>query len=525
MLGSISNNTSCMYSSGIMHARYAINSIVPQMDSIPICVLCAIASSKTSEMRNRTERRFRKVLQTCKERLCRSFFFTCNNYPTFLGAITEFFFIAPFCFSSSSPAGSSHEKQRFKRNIKYFEENLKNNSELSYTRGFHIYFSCEPTRGRRTREMKQVNIPAWNAFQEWFRACGVREQVAIFHDADPDGTCSAVLLSLALQRFRGSPAQMHMSPSTGERFLPDDVIELLKKNGVTTLFTTDIALDEKPQQLLKVASFARVIVIDHHKLYGQVSHDNILVLKPQFLVEDIDPSQYCSSKLVYDLCGKEVDLSDKAWIAAVGVISDMTAVSWKEFLGSVFRAHRFSMRKADVSSDWFKTRLGKISTLISSAEVYDPKNVDLCYEILFQATSPRDVLQSSLVQFEREISAEIKKFLLRAKKDAEFFDAEELVYYDVRPKFNIKSPLCTLLSLKYPRKTVLLVTVVNKRVHVSARRQDKQVAVNDLLEEACRNFLNANAGGHIPAAGATFPEEYLLVFKQNILALLQKRKI
>ena len=373
--------------------------------------------------------------------------------------------------------------------------------------------------------VKEINTGVWNAFRDRFRACAAEEQVAIFHDADPDGTCSAVLLSLALLRFRGVPAQVHVSPYTGERFLPDEVIEFLRKKRVTTLFTTDIALDEKPQQLLKVASFAQVVVIDHHKLYENVTSDKILLLKPQLLVEGIEPSQYCSSKLVYDLCGKDVDLADKAWIAAVGVISDMTAGSWKDFLENVFRVHRFSTRNAGVSSDWFRTRLGKISTLISSAEVYDPKNVDVCYDLLFQANDPREVLKSSLVQFEREISAEIKKYLSRVKKDAEFFDAEELIYYDVRPRFNIKSPLCTLLSLKYSHKTVLLVSVVNKKVHVSARRQDKQVAVNDLLEAACRNFQDANAGGHIPAAGATFPTEYLSVFKENVLALLRKRKI
>ena len=370
--------------------------------------------------------------------------------------------------------------------------------------------------------MKQINMQLWDAFQSSFRSCDAHEQVAIYHDADPDGTCSAVLLSLALMRFRGVPAQMHISPYTGERFLPDDIIEVLKKNRVTTLFTTDIALDEKPLQLLKVAAFARVIVIDHHKLYENMNGERILLLKPQLLVEGIEPSNYCSSKIVYDLCSKHVDLSDKDWIAAVGVISDMTAGSWKEFLESVFRIHSFSTMKSDASSDWFRTKIGKISTLISSAEVYDPKNVDLCYDILMDAKKPQDLLKSSLVQFEREISAEIKKYLSAVKKDAEFFDDVNLIYYDVRPKFNIKSPLCTLLSLKYPHKTVILVSMVNNKVHVSARRQDKKVAVNELLEKACTNFPDANAGGHIPAAGATFPTQYSSVFKQNILAALRK---
>ncbi|MBI4016978.1 MAG: DHH family phosphoesterase [Candidatus Aenigmarchaeota archaeon] len=376
--------------------------------------------------------------------------------------------------------------------------------------------------------MKKINIQLWTQFDKLFSSLKQEDTIAIFHDADPDGTCSAVLLALAIKKQRGTPPQLHTAPGS-ERFLPDETIAFLKTKKVNVLFTTDISLDEHPEQLKKAAEFARIIVIDHHKLYTDMNADadnkNILILKPQLLTEGIDPARYCSSKLVYDLCMRQVNISEKDWVAAVGVISDMTGEQWQDFLHAVFKRYHFSTRNSTKSSDWFDTRIGMISKIISSAEVYDSKNVDLCFDTLAKAESPRDIFASELVRFEKEVSAEIKKFLNALNNDAEFYDDAELVYYHINPRLNIKSPLCTLASLNYPDKTVMVVSVSNGRAHVSARRQDKKVAVNDLCEEACRNFLDSNAGGHKQAAGATFPAHYLDKFKKYVITILEKRKI
>ncbi len=372
--------------------------------------------------------------------------------------------------------------------------------------------------------MKQINPELWKRFDKFFAEISKKDSVAIYHDSDPDGTCSAVLLATAIQRLRGKPVETHLSPTGGERFLPDETISFLRSKGTNILFTTDIALDEHPEQVAKAAEFAKVVIIDHHKIYSDFNNENILLLKPQFLVEGIEPAPYCSSKLVYDLCSRHVDLSDKDWIAAVGIISDMAAAAWKEFLHAAFKKQKYSTRESKESSEWFNTKLGRISEIISSAEVYDPKNADKCFEVLFSAKRPQDVLASELVQFEKEISEEIKKYMRNMKKDAEFFKEAELVYYQIQPKHNIKSPLCTIASLKYPKRTVILASIIDGRAYVSARRRDKKIAMNNLLENACKNFLNANAGGHIPAAGASFPAHYLPEFKKSVVNVLKKEK-
>ena len=82
-------------------------------------------------------------------------------------------------------------------------------------------------------------------------------------------------------------------------------------------------------------------------------------------------------------------------------------------------------------------------------------------------------------------------------------------------KYRIHSPLSTILGLKYPHNTIIIIRA-GRGIAVSARRGDKKIAVNDFLEKAVKGFKGANAGGHIPAAGAGFHKKYLNTFKQRI---------
>lgn len=359
-------------------------------------------------------------------------------------------------------------------------------------------------------------------FDKTFTALKKNDKIAIYHDADPDGTCSAVILAKAIHQQRGKYPDYHLSPTGGERFLPDETINNLKKKKVTILFTTDIALDEHPEQLKKASEFARIIVFDHHKLYHDVNNERILLIKPQ-LFTTIDPSKYCTSKLIYDYCSRHADLKNNDWIAAVGIISDMTADEWKDYLTQTFARHSYPSEPLPRAQDYFNTPIGTISKLISSAEVYDEKNVNLCYNLLLKAKKPDDIIKSKLTKFEQAISTEINTYLENTEKNAEIYPNLELIYYHIQPKYNIKSPLCTLASIKYHDKTILLITTIDGRAHVSARRHDRKLAVNDLLEKACKKIPNSNAGGHIPAAGATFPAQHLPEFKKRIITILRKR--
>jgi hypothetical protein len=150
--------------------------------------------------------------------------------------------------------------------------------------------------------------------------------------------------------------------------------------------------------------------------------------------------------------------------------------------------------------------------LISSTGRPGPVLIDL----------PKDVLNSVLKKYQKIIESEITYFVKNAPRLAEQHKQIDLLFYFIQPKHAIKSPLSTILSFKYPNKTVLIISKDDGRINVSARRHDKKIAVNNLLEESIIGFDDANAGGHAVSAGAAFPAIYFSEFKKRIILQLAK---
>lgn len=370
--------------------------------------------------------------------------------------------------------------------------------------------------------MNLINKNLLEKFDAFARNLKSSDRIAVYHDSDPDGTCSAVIVAKAVERLTGKKIAMHIGRIKNERYISTELASRLKQNNINKIITVDISVDEKIEGVLAAQEFADVLVVDHHKIYCDLNNvsKKILMLKPQMLYNDIDPTPYCAAKFSYDLFSRCIDLSDLDWVASVGIIGDVGSKMWPEFLSAVFKKYEFVVKK-----DFFKSKMGKIAHFISSAEVYDDKNVDVCFDVLFNAKHPKDVLDSVLKKFAKTIEDEINYFVNNAKKLAEFHNDIGLVFYFVKPKYAIKSPLSTIIGFKYPKKTVMVVSKDDDRINVSARRQDKKLAVNDLLEEITFDFKNSNAGGHSASAGAAFPAEYFQEFKRRLIEKLQKHKI
>jgi single-stranded DNA-specific DHH superfamily exonuclease len=86
----------------------------------------------------------------------------------------------------------------------------------------------------------------------------------------------------------------------------------------------------------------------------------------------------------------------------------------------------------------------------------------------------------------------------------------------------VQGPVSTLLSRKYPHKTVITISRNRKRVYVSARRQDWKVPVNDLLVRVLKPLRGSQGGGHVPAAGGQFLRKDLKLFKKRLVTALCK---
>jgi single-stranded DNA-specific DHH superfamily exonuclease len=321
-------------------------------------------------------------------------------------------------------------------------------------------------------------------------------------------------MARVVKMLRGRAIDMRLHARGSAYTPPLEDVALLKKKGITAIIVTDISVDHEPAFINEAAKFARVLIIDHHKHYSDFVQENVVLAKPQLLNSPVDPSKYCASKFCYDLMSEIADVSSMDWLAAVGSIADVATSPWQDWLASVLARHG-----DEVKEDLFSTKLGRVAVTINSALMHGSRNIAVAFRTVCNASSPQDVLSSGLSRFKHAVDADITKWLgLFAK--AEQLPGKEAVLFTIKPRYPISSTLSTLLSFKYPHKTIIIMRPEKGMLHVSARRADRKIAVNALLEKAVRGIPDASAGGHVPAAGGRLPLKHAALFRKQLVDAL-----
>jgi len=364
--------------------------------------------------------------------------------------------------------------------------------------------------------MRFKNKALINKFKKYINSISKDDRVAVLHHTDPDGVCSGVIISKVIEQVRGKKINLRCNQKGNVHIITPKTFNLLKSKKINKLILTDLGTDENPAYLKKIEKFADILIIDHHKIYNNLNSKKTVFIKPQ-LICSVNPAKYAASKLCYDLCSTVADVSDLDWFAAVGSIGDIATKPWTAWLNKVFKKYKLKKYK-----DLFKTKFGQCAILISSAESFDVKNVKLAFDVLYNAKSYRDVLKSKLIKFRKKIDDELQKYLKNLKKDA-LFD-KDIIYYEIKPKYHTKSPLCTILGQKYKHNSVFVADISRNPIGISGRRSDVKVEINKAFEDACKNIPNSSAGGHAVSAGATVPKKYYKKFKENLFNILKNKR-
>ncbi|MEM4263840.1 MAG: DHHA1 domain-containing protein [Candidatus Woesearchaeota archaeon] len=362
--------------------------------------------------------------------------------------------------------------------------------------------------------MKVTKQVLENRFKKFFSSITKKDRVAVIHHTDPDGVCSGVIAAKLVERLRGKKIDLRLNQKGNVHFITKQTYKKLKAGKINKVIITDLTVDETPAYFKKIEKFADTLVLDHHAIYRNFNSKKTIMIKPQMFCK-IPPNTYTASKLTYDFGCSIADITDLDWIAAVGLIGDIAARSWKAWLTNVFKKYKIKTNK-----DLFKTGLGEVAILISSAESYDVKNVKLSFDILYNSESYKNVLKSKLNRFRKIIDDEITYYLHNIKKQAIF--EGDFIYYEIQPRYHTKSPLSTILGLKYPHKSIIVVDTRQNPISISARRNDAKLKINHLLKDAAQGIKGVSGGGHAVSAGALIPKKSFCKFKINLFRLLRK---
>lgn len=378
------------------------------------------------------------------------------------------------------------------------------------------------------------SIPPWVSDLAWkdkscldsavafLRALTSEDRVAVLYDDDGDGMSAAASVIVGVERLTGNRPFLIKPFDHTPNYIDDLLPQKMQAEGVTKLICVDKTVDQKSIDFMRaLEKICPVLVIDHHKIYHAYSSPRFTMIKPH-IVWETEPSSFPTAILAYTLFSIVVDLSDRDWIPCIGIVSDSAYERWKNMVDAT--AQKYDLEPVKEDNDPFTSPFGILSGMIYCTQILSSYQLPELLDLLVESNHPNDVLNSGFRALVNVVDDEVNEWLERLKTDIQLFPELELALATVQPRHAIKSLLINKLSReRYSNWNLVILQEVagGSRVTLSARRQDHKVPMNDMLEFAIRGMSEANAGGHVPAAGGLILKKDESTFIENVKAFLR----
>ncbi len=344
-------------------------------------------------------------------------------------------------------------------------------------------------------------------------------KVAIVHGHDNDSLCSAAIMYRLLKAYHKVDVKLMISNLNFA--VSENVAVEIKKYKPDYVIIVDLA-DVSLDILIQMKITSQVLIIDHHKPkgYARVTYVNPRLYDPEIYL----PATY----LCYRIYEKFLKTKDILWVAGIGTLSDMGM----KYCGDLFSAIKTNYKELvggnpgmdEVLFD--NSTLGKLAKIFDSARVVEGADGALvALNVLTKVLDYRDVINGKfsgakkLFEWYGIVDKDFNRLVNDFQKKKK---SKGLVLYEIKSKYNMKSPLSGYLS-KFMQKEVLVIYQKSgKYIEVSFRRGKLSVIdLNDLAGKSIEKIPDAAGGGHPVASGARLPVKYLSKFLNN----LKKSKI
>jgi single-stranded DNA-specific DHH superfamily exonuclease len=323
------------------------------------------------------------------------------------------------------------------------------------------------------------------------------ETLLIQTDDDEDGLTSAVQLKKFLINkgkkvnvyFNEKRSLMPGSASEDEIFY-----ERFSETKPDLLIFLDLNEDITSKNIKKIDKAIPILIIDHHPSPENIEIENkLLVIKPT-LYSDLKPSQYSTTKLVFDFFnGDEL-------CACVGLIGDSAYDDWQDFI-------KYSSEKNNISIDELK----KISDIIKAFYSVKGDKHEL-FNFVFE-NGINKIIGSEYEKKAQEFIDLVESETKRFETDAEIIDDADIAFF--KTKKGLPSKLSNTLSKIHSQ--TLVIYSQDEYIKGSVRRNDYKVNAGKLIKYATSESDTANGGGHIPAGGFACLNDYWETFKKRAI--------
>jgi single-stranded DNA-specific DHH superfamily exonuclease len=343
--------------------------------------------------------------------------------------------------------------------------------------------------------------------------------VVIIHDDDPDGICSAVLLSKCCLKVTSENPAIH-STEYGQSLTPK-LLRMLRRDEAQAVIFTDVPAI--PHNLLsEAAEEAEILILDHHYPddYQKVVYANPRLLKASAYL----PSSYLAFHVAIGL-GLPQEL---CWIAGIGVLSDHGVENCKPLFTLIRSEFPELVGKAKLedASLMDLAPMGLLTKTISSAIVASRRQgAQVAFKTLNSAETYRDILEGSSSEARRlrewnqivedefqNITRDVRRNVVRR--------GGNVVVYRFQSRLRIKSLVANYLPRLFKDEIVLVIQKDGKYTHVSLRRGDRiRTDLRSLVQEGIKEIPDASGGGHPEASAARLPSEWVDQFMDRIVQL------
>lgn len=222
-------------------------------------------------------------------------------------------------------------------------------------------------------------------------------RLIVFCHFDADGLAAGAVFGRALPRLGFTDVQVVPS-GRGESAFEDATRERLAALKPDALIVTDLGVDRSG-----VLPGVPTLLVDHHRPEGEPP--GAVVVSGY----DWEPIP-CSAWLAYDLLAPLVSIEDLAWIAAVGILSDIGESAPWEPLGAT---------KKRYTAKWLKEAVA----LINASRRASTFDIDTPLRMLMEANDPRAVSNDDALGAGklRAYRAEVNAELAQARRQAPLF--------------------------------------------------------------------------------------------------------
>ncbi len=321
------------------------------------------------------------------------------------------------------------------------------------------------------------------------------ERVLLIYHTDSDGVCSAALMLAGLER---------MGTDVRNTIYAKDLVDVSQKIAKIMECADRIIIVDVPVETMKnLPKGKKILIFDHHPS-RDVNSTGVVLVNPMLQNARLyQPVSY----IVYKFFSQIFDMSRFEWIAAVGTVADFGYDDCVDLLKKYIPRKPRNLKT---------TTLSKVADKLNSYMNY--ANVDGALRLLRSVGSIEELRNNGEVneaheRFQTELKAAEREFM----KNAEKYEKENLIIgvVDCEENRRLGSALSSVISVKHPGKTVIIVANKGDVYSVHARNQEGRIDVGRLMKASC----DIEGGGHVKAAGGKVKD--IGAFKEKVLSKIK----